>query len=175
MKRIAAMVLVAALSACGGTQKPADTTAAGEVQQTEETTAEGTQETPADPMNTADPNAPSDVAAAPPNAEVTASGLAYRVLTEGSGDATPEATSTVRVHYTGWTTDGVKFDSSVDRGEPAEFPLNKVIAGWTEGVSMMKVGEKRRLWIPQELAYKGREGFPAGVLVFDVELLAIVE
>ena len=77
------------------------------------------------------------------------------------------------VHYTGWTTDGKMFDSSVARGQPATFPLNRVIAGWTEGVQLMVVGEKRRFWIPQKLAYGGAEGAPRGMLVFDVELLGI--
>ena len=66
------------------------------------------------------------------------------------------------------------FDSSVQRGEPAQFPLNHVIAGWTEGLQLMVEGEKRRLWIPQDLAYRGQPGAPAGMLVFDVELIAIV-
>ncbi|MFP4599176.1 MAG: FKBP-type peptidyl-prolyl cis-trans isomerase [Persicimonas sp.] len=122
----------------------------------------------------ADPNAPDDVAAPPEDTTTTDSGLAFRILEEGQGDQTPSETDTVRVHYTGWTTDGKKFDSSHDRGKPAEFPLNKVIPGWTEGVSMMTVGEKRRLWIPEDLAYGGRPGAPQGMLVFDVELIAIV-
>ncbi|MCA9605445.1 MAG: FKBP-type peptidyl-prolyl cis-trans isomerase, partial [Myxococcales bacterium] len=75
--------------------------------------------------------------------------------------------------YTGWTTDGRMFDSSRRRGEPATFGLNQVIPGWGEGVQLMVVGEQRRLWIPQELAYNGRPGMPAGMLVFDIELLAI--
>jgi peptidylprolyl isomerase len=77
------------------------------------------------------------------------------------------------VHYSGWTTNGELFDSSVQRGEPATFPLNKVIPGWTEGVQMMVVGEKRRFWIPVQLAYNNQPGMPKGMLVFDVELLAI--
>ena len=76
------------------------------------------------------------------------------------------------VHYTGWSTDGKMFDSSVARGAPSSFPVNGVIAGWTEGLQLMVVGEKRRLWIPAELAYKGKRG-PQGMLVFDVELLAV--
>ncbi|AWV88409.1 FKBP-type peptidyl-prolyl cis-trans isomerase [Bradymonas sediminis] len=118
-------------------------------------------------------NAPDNVAAAPAEATVTDSGLAYLVLTEGNG-ASPSASDTVRVHYTGWTTDGAKFDSSVDRGQPAEFPLNRVIAGWTEGVSLMKEGETTRFWIPQALAYQGRPGAPKGMLVFDVQLIAVL-
>jgi peptidylprolyl isomerase len=117
--------------------------------------------------------APSDVAAAPADAKVTPSGLATKVLTKGKGTEHPTATSDVTVHYTGWTTDGKMFDSSVTRGEPITFGLNQVIAGWTEGVQLMVVGEKRRLWIPQGLAYKGQPGAPAGMLVFDVELLEI--
>lgn len=118
--------------------------------------------------------APADVAAPPADAEKTASGLASKVLEKGKGKEHPQATSHVKVHYTGWTTDGKMFDSSVLRGEPAVFPLNRVIAGWTEGVQLMVEGEKRRLWIPQELAYQGRPGAPAGMLVFDVELIEIV-
>ncbi len=116
--------------------------------------------------------APADVAAAPADAETTASGLASKVLEAGSGSTHPTATSNVTVHYTGWTTDGRMFDSSVTRGQPATFPLNGVIRGWTEGVQFMVVGEKRRFWIPEELAYGGRRD-PRGLLVFDVELIAI--
>jgi peptidylprolyl isomerase len=117
--------------------------------------------------------APPDVAAPPPDADVTASGLASRVLQAGTGTAHPSATDRVTVHYTGWTTDGERFDSSRERGEPATFPLNGVIAGWTEGVQLMVEGEHRRFWIPESLAYMGRPGRPAGMLVFDVELIAI--
>ena len=105
--------------------------------------------------------APPDVAAAPADAETTASGLASRVLQAGSGTQRPGPRSRVLVHYTGWTTDGKMFDSSVSRGEPIAFGLHQVIPGWTEGVQLMAVGEKRRLWIPEELAYQGRPGTPA--------------
>jgi peptidylprolyl isomerase len=118
------------------------------------------------------PPVPDDVAAPPADAEKTASGLASKVLKPGVGSEHPTATSTVTVHYTGWTTDGKMFDSSVVRNEPATFPLNRVIPGWTEGVQLMVAGEKRRLWIPEELAYKGAPGAPQGMLVFDVELLS---
>lgn len=118
--------------------------------------------------------APSDVGAVPADATRTESGLASRVLTPGTGTTHPTAASRVRVHYTGWTTDGHMFDSSRTRGEPAEFPLSGVIAGWTEGVQLMVEGERRRFWIPENLAYQGRPGAPAGMLVFDVELLRIV-
>jgi peptidylprolyl isomerase len=78
----------------------------------------------------------------------------------------------VTVHYSGWTTDGKLFDSSVARGEPTTFPLNRVIPGWTEGLQLMVVGERRRFWIPEKLAYKGAAGAPKGMLVFDVELIS---
>jgi len=122
--------------------------------------------------------APDNVAAAPKNAEVTESGLASVVLTKGTGETKPVPTDKVKVHYTGWTTDGKMFDSSVQRGAPTSFPLNRVIPGWTEGLQLMVPGEKRRFWIPGNLAYGDkpkRPGAPAGTLVFDVELLEIVE
>jgi FKBP-type peptidyl-prolyl cis-trans isomerase len=115
---------------------------------------------------------PDDVAAPPADAEKTASGLASKVLEPGKGSTHPAKTDIVTVHYTGWTTDGKSFDSSVPGGTPASFPLDRVIAGWTEGVQLMVAGEKRRFWIPEELAYKGKEGRPKGMLVFDVELIS---
>jgi FKBP-type peptidyl-prolyl cis-trans isomerase len=119
------------------------------------------------------PPAPADVAAPPKDAKKTEKGVFYKVLQPGTGKDKPTATSTVKVHYTGWTTDGKMFDSSVVRGEPISFPLNRVIPGWTDGLQTMVVGQKTRLWIPEDLAYKGRPGAPQGMLVFDVELLGI--
>ena len=119
------------------------------------------------------PVAPADVAAPPKDASKTKSGLAYKSLSAGTGTEHPTATSKVTVHYSGWTTDGKMFDSSVTRGKPATFPLGNVIAGWTEGLQLMVPGEKMRFWIPEELAYKGSPGKPAGMLVFDVELIEI--
>ena len=129
------------------------------------------------------PAIPTDVAAVPKNAKKTASGLAYRVLSKGKGKVHPTADSTVKVHYTGWTTDGKRFDSSVVRGQPIDFPLKGVIKGWTEGVQLMVEGEKTRFWIPGKLAYgeappesanePRRGGPPLGMLVFDIELLDI--
>ena len=116
--------------------------------------------------------APPDVAAPPSDAEKSSSGLASKVLTAGTGTTHPTATNSVRVHYTGWTTDGNMFDSSVTRGAPRTFRLENLIIGWTEGLQLMVVGEKRRFWIPQDLAYGGRRE-PYGMLVFDVELFAI--
>jgi peptidylprolyl isomerase len=116
---------------------------------------------------------PPDVAAPPADAQKTTSGIAYKVLKPGTGTAHPSRSSRVTVHYSGWQTTGKMFDSSVMRGQPATFALGDVIPGWTEGVQLMVVGEKTRFWIPQELAYKGQSGSPAGMLVFDVELLNI--
>ncbi len=117
---------------------------------------------------------PPDVAGPPADAEVTASGLATKVIVAGSGTEHPTAADTVEVNYTGWTTDGAMFDSSIVRGKTATFPLARVIEGWTEGVQLMVAGETRRLWIPEDLAYGGQAGAPAGMLVFDVELIRIV-
>ncbi|MBM4362827.1 MAG: FKBP-type peptidyl-prolyl cis-trans isomerase [Deltaproteobacteria bacterium] len=121
------------------------------------------------------PPVPEDVKAPPATAKKLKSGLSYRVLKPGSG-AHPAATDSVLVHYSGWTLDGKMFDSSVVRGHPLSFRLNQVIKGWTEGVQLMKIGEKARFWIPAELAYgekPSRPGAPAGMLVFDIELLDI--
>jgi peptidylprolyl isomerase len=117
--------------------------------------------------------APPDVAAAPADAARTPTNLASKVLQPGTGTRHPRPNSRVLVHYTGWTTDGKMFDSSVARGEPIAFGLDEVIAGWTEGVQMMVEGEKRRFWIPARLAYEGQPSKPQGMLVFDIELVDI--
>ncbi len=121
--------------------------------------------------------APDDVGTAPADATTTESGLAYKVLSPGTGSTNPKSWDTVKVHYTGWqSSDGERFDSSVERDSPAEFALNGVIKGWTEGLQLMVEGEKTRFWIPGELAYgdtPARPGGPSGQLVFDVELLQI--
>jgi len=114
--------------------------------------------------------APADVKAPPADAKTTASGLVYKVLQPGKGARRPTPASQVTVHYTGWTTDGKMFDSSVVRGQPATFAVDGVIAGWTEGLQLMVEGEKTRFWIPEKLAYKGQSP-PYGLLVFDVELI----
>lgn len=109
--------------------------------------------------------------------KVTASGLQYIVMTEGTG-ATPTDDDTVKCHYVGTLTTGEKFDSSYDRNQPAEFPVKGVIPGWTEALKLMKVGGKMKLFIPPALAYgpQGRPGIPANsALVFEVELLDIVK
>ncbi|WP_255718290.1 MULTISPECIES: FKBP-type peptidyl-prolyl cis-trans isomerase [unclassified Rubrivivax] len=122
---------------------------------------------PADPLK---------AAAAEPGAVVTASGLIYRSLKDGSG-ASPTATDTVRVHYRGTLVDGKEFDSSYRRGEPIEFPLNRVIPCWTEGVQKMKAGGKAKLTCPSTIAYgeRGAGGVipPNATLQFEVELLGI--
>jgi FKBP-type peptidyl-prolyl cis-trans isomerase len=117
--------------------------------------------------------APPDVAAPPAGSLRTTSGLSTMVLQPGRGTRHPRPTDRVTVHYSGWTTDGQMFDSSVAKGEPSSFALNGVIRGWTEGLQMMVEGEKRRFWIPESLAYQGAAGSPQGMLVFDVELIKI--
>ena len=117
--------------------------------------------------------APDDVAAPPANSVRHPSGLSSRVLQAGPGERHPRPSDTVVVHYTGWTIDGKMFDSSVQRGQPSEFRLDGVIKGWTDGVQRMVEGEKRRLWMPEELAYKGVPEKPQGMLVFDIELIDI--
>ena len=108
----------------------------------------------------------------------TPSGLQYEVITEGTG-ASPSATDQVTVHYHGTLIDGTVFDSSVERGEPATFPLNGVIPGWTEGLQLMKEGGKTRFYIPSDLAYGDRAASeligPGSTLIFDVELLKVGE
>lgn len=108
----------------------------------------------------------------------TESGLQYQVVTEGTGDK-PTATDKVKVHYTGTLLDGTKFDSSVDRGEPMEFPVNGVIKGWTEVLQLMPVGSKYIVWIPSDLAYgergAGQDIKPNSALKFEIELLEIVK
>ena len=106
----------------------------------------------------------------------TASGLQYQILREGNGKS-PKATDTVECHYEGTLIDGTKFDSSYDRGQTATFPLNQVIAGWTEGLQLMKEGGKYRFFIPYNLGY-GERGAGASIppfaaLVFDVELVTV--
>ena len=108
--------------------------------------------------------------------KTTASGLQYKVLKEGTG-ATPKATDTVKVNYRGTTIGGTEFDSSYKRGEPASFPVNRVIKGWTEGLQLMKVGSKYQLFVPADLAYgergAGSDIGPNATLLFDVELIEI--
>jgi peptidylprolyl isomerase len=143
--RLAALILYAALAGCSSEVPPA---------------------LPAIP-------APPDVAAAPADATRTPTNLASKVLRPGTGTRHPRPNSEVTVHYTGWTTDGKMFDSSVAGGQPATFRLDGVIPGWTEGVQMMVEGEKRRFWIPAKLAYEGSPANPQGMLVFDIELIRI--
>src|SRR6059036_2676174 len=114
--------------------------------------------------------APADVAAPPADATKTPSGLATKVIKPGSGKDHPTKDDLVTVDYSGWTTDGKMFDSSVARGAPSTFPVNRVIPGFSEALQLMVQGEKRRMWIPEAIAYKGQEGRPKGMLVFDVLL-----
>lgn len=125
------------------------------------------------PAAKAPPPVPADVAAPAKDAKKTAAGVSYKVIKPGTGKEHPAATDTVKVNYTGWTTDGRMFDSSFMKGQPAQFSLQGVIKGWTDGIPTMTVGETTRFWIPSELAYNHQPGRPDGMLVFDVELLAI--
>ncbi len=112
-----------------------------------------------------------------PNIVTTDTGLQYEVLTPGTGTVSPKATDTVTVHYLGTSIEGKEFDSSYSRGEPTSFPLNRVIAGWTQGVQLMTEGAKYRFFIPSELAYgpQGAGGSiaPNSALIFEVELIKI--
>ncbi|HEY5927493.1 MAG TPA: FKBP-type peptidyl-prolyl cis-trans isomerase [Kofleriaceae bacterium] len=119
------------------------------------------------------PPTPFDVAKPPGDAKKSEKGIFYKVLKAGKGGPKPTPNDAVRVHYTGWTTDGRMFDSSVLKGEPAEFQLRGVIAGWTEGIPLMSVGDRFRFWIPDHMAYKGQPDRPQGMLVFEVELIEI--
>lgn len=110
--------------------------------------------------------------------KTTTSGLQYKVLNAGTGTSHPTANDKVKVHYHGTLTDGTVFDSSVARGEPISFGLNQVIKGWTEGLQLMVVGEKTRLFIPSDLGYGNSASGPippGSTLIFDVELLGINE
>jgi FKBP-type peptidyl-prolyl cis-trans isomerase len=122
-------------------------------------------------------NAPAAAAAAQGEMTTTASGLKYVALKHGTGTVSPKATDTVRVHYHGTLLNGTVFDSSVQRGEPISFPLNRVIPGWTEGLQLMKVGDKFKFEIPANLAYGPASPSslipPNSTLVFEVELLGI--
>jgi len=104
----------------------------------------------------------------------TPSGLTIEDLVVGTGD-TASAGQRVSVHYTGWTTDGKMFDSSIPKGVPSFFRLDRVIPGWREGIPLMVEGETRRFWIPKKLAYRGEAGKPEGMLVFDVKLIKITK
>jgi FKBP-type peptidyl-prolyl cis-trans isomerase len=122
------------------------------------------------------PEVPPDVSGIPPDAEQTETGLAYKVLRTGTGDRHPRPNDTVVVDYAGWTRDGKRFDSSYDHGVPGTFKLDhRKPLGWNQALQMMVVGEKRRIWVPEELSYAQVEGRPQGMLVFEVELLGIEE
>lgn len=115
--------------------------------------------------------APPDIGAPPNDAMKSSTGLISKMIKPGSSDEKPIATDVVTVNYTGWRSDGMMFDSSVARGQASTFPLDKVMAGWRECVMLMTIGETRRCWVPQALAYNGRAGRPTGTVVFDIELI----
>jgi len=173
------LALAAALSCQSGEVKKSEQAApAAPATADKKSTPTATAPAPTPPPMPGALPAPADVAAPPANAERTSTGLASVVLTPGSGGDKPTLRDQVKVHYSGWTKDGRMFDSSVARGEPTEFGVTQVIKGWTEGLQLMTKGEKRRFWIPAELAYgetPKRPGAPSGQLTFDVELLDIVK
>ena len=174
-----ALVALASLAGCG--KKPDDSKTSPSSSASAKTASAASSfpqlNTPPPPHKPDPIPPPPDVAAAPADAQKTASGLATKVLTKGSGTTHPAASDTVKVNYTGWTTDGQMFDSSIPRGQPASFGVTGVIPGWTEGLQLMTVGEKRRMWIPANLAYgpRGMPGIaPNSALTFDVELLDVL-
>ena len=170
----AATFLVATLllAACSDEEK-----AEREAERMAEETEEAIAEDPAADARVESLPAPENVSQPPADAKRTENGLAYLVLQDAAGDVHPGANDMVTVHYTGWTTDGRMFDSSVVRGEPATLPLDRLIAGWQQGLPLMTVGDKFRFWIPGELAYanSNRAGAPQGTLVFDIELLGVTQ
>ena len=120
--------------------------------------------------------APPDVSAPPADAQKTESGLAYKVLEQGTGTERPSSRAAVTAHYVGWAaSDGKMFDSSYNRGAHGEFALEGLMPGLSEGIQLMVIGQKNRFWVPEALGFAGMEGRPAGDLVFDVELLEINE
>ncbi len=119
------------------------------------------------------PPAPEDVAAAPADAEKTASGIAWKMLKPGTGAAHPGLTDTVTVNYNGWTTNGRIFDSTDMRKKPSTFVVGKVLPGMSEAIQLLTVGEKRRFWIPEKLAFNNAPGKPQGMCVFEIELLDV--
>ncbi len=134
--------------------------------------AAGCQKPPDAPRGTI---APLDVAAPPADAIKTPSGLTYRVLVSGPGGPHPGPQSRVVVHYTGWTPDGAIIEGAPIGGAPATFQLSDTMPGWQEGLRMMRVGDKRRFWIPGRLAYGDAPGKPHGMLVYDIDLVQFVD
>lgn len=178
-RRTLAMLAAPLAVACGSTPTPAAQTPSPEADR-KAVLAQEVGEAPAPSGPCPERNVPNVLE--DPRAAVhrTALGLAYCILQEGPPGVVPGAEDSVRVHYTGWTIEGEMFDSSVERGEPLELPLNGVIRGWTEGLKLMTPGDKARLWIPGNLGYGKREKDepagtpPKGTLIFDIELLEVV-
>lgn len=178
MSNARSIALVVVLAGCAGPRTPATETHADPTTEASLPVEESGPPSEDAPCTQWDPSAdptttPLDVAAPPEAARRGTGGLRFCILRRGEGTVYPTSDSTVRVHYTGWTTDGVMFDSSHTRGEPLSLPVNGVIRGWTMSLTHMTEGQIRRVWIPEDLAYGGAEGRPAGMLVFDIELVGI--
>ena len=178
-------ICLLALSACKSeSADPADVESAAPAEEATTAVEQAPSEGPSAagteaPAAAPDPNAPADLAAPPSDAQRTQSGLASKVLKKGKGKRRPGKLDTVTVNYTGWTSEGRRFDTTETRGHAMVVPVNHLIFGFAEGVRMMVPGEKRRLWVPGKLAYgekgKGEDTLPQqplGMLVFDVELVA---
>jgi len=175
---LVSILVMAALALAGCRNKETSGTSSASTEPTSTTADKPAATASAKPAPAEKPSipAPKDVAAPPANAQRSESGLAWVVLKPGTGTEKPNPDDKVTVHYTGWSADGTMFDSSEVRGRPTTFSLSRVIAGWTEGVGLMTKGERRRFWIPANLAYGDkpvRPGMPSGQLTFDVELLDI--
>ena len=169
------IIVLYAASACGSQQQP-DSTTPEPQSPSQPSSHDGQSEpAPAAAPASAAPPAPESVAAPPKEAQATKTGLRYLIVRHGSGKVHPTAGAKIEVHYSGWTTDGKLFDSSLERGTPFSFELGQVIPGFDEGVQLMVEGDKALLWIPEELAYQGKPGPPAGMLVFEIELLRIIQ
>jgi len=175
---LVSILVMAALALAGCRNKETSGTSSASTEPTSTTADKPAATASAKPAPAEKPSipAPKDVAAPPANAQRSESGLSWVVLKPGTGTDKPNPDDKVTVHYTGWSADGTMFDSSEVRGRPTTFSLSRVIAGWTEGVGLMTKGERRRFWIPANLAYGDkpvRPGMPSGQLTFDVELLDI--
>jgi len=165
---VALLVFSSGLAGCGQPSAPAPAGSPADKAGAPPAAANPASAAPAQPLT-----APTDLKSPPTDAVRSPSGLVSKVLSAGSGQERPAAHDRVKVHYTVWTPDGQVFASSAQRRAPAALHLADVMPGWAEGMQLMVVGERRRLWVPEKLAYSGKDGTPEGPVVVDVELLGI--